>query len=235
MRTVQYYDQLGLLKPSAHSESGRRLYREQDFIVLQQIIALRFLGLALTDIRDLLTTDFARFRQVLHQQKQSLRARMSQLQQIISVIESAESAMDASSGLDAKHVLAILKELSSAMKTDWLDQFLTGEQQRHMMREQGWTELKAEGTAWQQLFRDIQAYDRDHPDEAALQSLLNRWHDLMQAATGGDSQMQASIEAAYLNLATLPGLDEYPDDIRVWLRDMQSAVQFVRASSEAGG
>ena len=44
VRTVQYYDREGLLKPSAKSEGGRRLYTDKDLITLHQIISLKSLG-----------------------------------------------------------------------------------------------------------------------------------------------------------------------------------------------
>src|SRR6185295_17965251 len=50
IRTLRHYDHLGLLKPSARSKSGYRLYEESDVKTLEQIIALRAFGLSLTDI-----------------------------------------------------------------------------------------------------------------------------------------------------------------------------------------
>ena len=38
VRTLRYYDRLGLLSPSTYSEAGYRLYTDQDFPRLQQIL-----------------------------------------------------------------------------------------------------------------------------------------------------------------------------------------------------
>ncbi len=43
IRSLQYYDDIGLLKPTQRSESGYRLYSEQDLIRLQQVVTLKFL------------------------------------------------------------------------------------------------------------------------------------------------------------------------------------------------
>lgn len=51
VRTLQYYDRSGLLKPTAYSEGGRRLYSRQDSLRLQQILFLKTLGFSLEDIR----------------------------------------------------------------------------------------------------------------------------------------------------------------------------------------
>ena len=53
VRTLQYYDRVGVLSPSAESEGGRRLYTEKDFIRLHQILSLKSLGFSLEEIERL--------------------------------------------------------------------------------------------------------------------------------------------------------------------------------------
>ena len=57
VRTVQYYDQKDLLKPTSLSENGRRLYSEEDLKKLQQICLLKSLGLSLSAIKGVLTSE----------------------------------------------------------------------------------------------------------------------------------------------------------------------------------
>lgn len=52
VRTIQYYDKINLLKPSAISEGGRRLYDENDIAILHQIITLKSFGLSLEEIKE---------------------------------------------------------------------------------------------------------------------------------------------------------------------------------------
>lgn len=54
VRTVQYYDNKGLLAPSGYSEGGRRLYSEDDAARLRFILMLKSLGLGLAQIRGVL-------------------------------------------------------------------------------------------------------------------------------------------------------------------------------------
>ena len=51
VRTLRFYDHQGLLSPSHHSESGYRLYSDDDLAELQQILALKFLGFTLGEIK----------------------------------------------------------------------------------------------------------------------------------------------------------------------------------------
>lgn len=57
VRTLHHYDQIGLLNPSCREGNRYRLYSEADLLRLQQIIALKFLGFDLTQIKSLLDSD----------------------------------------------------------------------------------------------------------------------------------------------------------------------------------
>ena len=51
IRTLHHYDEIGLLKPSLHTEAGYRLYTRADVARLQQVLSLRQLGFALEEVR----------------------------------------------------------------------------------------------------------------------------------------------------------------------------------------
>lgn len=55
VRTLQYYDEIGLMKPSSLSESGYRLYDEEALGKLQQILTLKELDFSLKEIQHLLS------------------------------------------------------------------------------------------------------------------------------------------------------------------------------------
>ena len=50
VRTLQYYDEIGLLPPANRSESGYRLYDDESLERLQQILLFRVLEFSLDDI-----------------------------------------------------------------------------------------------------------------------------------------------------------------------------------------
>lgn len=57
IRTIRYYDKIGLLKPAFINDAGYRLYTDADFIKLQKIIVLKNLGFSLEDIAAMTRTD----------------------------------------------------------------------------------------------------------------------------------------------------------------------------------
>src|SRR5437879_3380654 len=54
IRTLHHYDEIGLVKPSLHTDSGHRLYTAADVARLQQVLSLRQLGFALDQVKDCL-------------------------------------------------------------------------------------------------------------------------------------------------------------------------------------
>ena len=56
VRTLHYYDQIGLLRPSFERPNGYRVYTDADLLRLQQIVTLKFMGFSLNQILELLET-----------------------------------------------------------------------------------------------------------------------------------------------------------------------------------
>ena len=52
-KTLRYYDQQNILKPSYVAENGSRYYTDNDFAKLQQILFLKYLSFPLADIKEL--------------------------------------------------------------------------------------------------------------------------------------------------------------------------------------
>jgi len=55
VRTLRFYDQIGLLSPSDQTESGHRLYSEANLSRLHQILSLKELGLSLEEVKSVLS------------------------------------------------------------------------------------------------------------------------------------------------------------------------------------
>ncbi len=83
VRTLQYYDRIGLLKASAHTESGYRLYDDAALERLQQILLFRELEFPLKDIQKILSSpDFDR-NKALQQQIELLELKKEHIENLI--------------------------------------------------------------------------------------------------------------------------------------------------------
>ncbi|SDK46626.1 MerR family transcriptional regulator [Sediminibacillus albus] len=77
VRTLRYYDQIGLMSPSQKLNNGKRLYSDNDLLRLEKITILKLLDLPLNDIRKILlkiTTE-----QLLYAHRDSLKEKIEEL------------------------------------------------------------------------------------------------------------------------------------------------------------
>jgi len=95
IRTIRYYDSIGLLAPSAYSVSGHRLYTEKDFSKLQRILALKYLGLSLEEVMNVEAGGFEKDHvvKILELQKQILRNKLYHIKNAIAFIEETKTSV----------------------------------------------------------------------------------------------------------------------------------------------
>ena len=90
IRTLQYYDKIGLLHPSDYSGAGYRLYDENDLEKLQQILLFRELEFPLKDIREIINSpDFDR-EKALRQQIELLTLKRDHINNLITLARSIQ-------------------------------------------------------------------------------------------------------------------------------------------------
>ena len=96
IRTLQYYDEIGLLKPSELTAAGYRMYDDNALQTLQQILFFKELGFPLKEIKEILEKpDFDRIAAFKKQKELFLlkRARLDRLIQLLERLEKGEQCM----------------------------------------------------------------------------------------------------------------------------------------------
>ncbi|GLX82006.1 MerR family transcriptional regulator [Thalassotalea eurytherma] len=87
IRTLHYYDKVGLLKPHRRADNHYREYTQEHLALLKQIIIYRELDFSLAQIKDLIYAKDLDFIQTLSNQKALLLKRQEETQVIINSIE----------------------------------------------------------------------------------------------------------------------------------------------------
>src|ERR1041385_7125762 len=82
VRTLHHYDSIGLLKPSARSDAGYRLYNRDDIARLHQIQALRSFGLTLAEVGVCLASLGAALAPVVDQQIRALTRQIARAEEL---------------------------------------------------------------------------------------------------------------------------------------------------------
>ena len=90
VRTLHFYDEIGLLKPSSVDEqNGYRFYDEQTLMRMQEILFYRELNFSLKEIRMILSSPDYDKQNALKEQKHLLTLKKERLERIISALDSA--------------------------------------------------------------------------------------------------------------------------------------------------
>lgn len=86
IRTLRYYDEIGLLRPTELTETGYRLYDNKALEKLQEILFFRELEIPLIDIKKIMDTPNFDKEQILITQKKLLEQKRNRLNGIIELI-----------------------------------------------------------------------------------------------------------------------------------------------------
>lgn len=97
VRTLHYYDEIGLLKPTKCSQAGYRLYDDKALELLQRILFFREFDMPLKEIKSIMDNPMLDKNQILKSQKKMLELKRERLQRLISSIDDilkGENKMD---------------------------------------------------------------------------------------------------------------------------------------------
>jgi MerR family transcriptional regulator, thiopeptide resistance regulator len=87
IRTLHYYDQIGLLKPTAHGENGYRYYGDESLLRLQQILFYRELDLPLDQIKKIMESTGFDLLSALASHREQLLKRIAQTERLIATVD----------------------------------------------------------------------------------------------------------------------------------------------------
>ena len=87
VRTLRWYDEIGLVKPTVVGENGYRYYDREALALLQQAIFYRELGLSLKDIKPLLQAPEDTRRRALLAHRQLLELKKQQLEGLLALVD----------------------------------------------------------------------------------------------------------------------------------------------------
>ena len=101
VRTLHYYDEIGLLKPACvDRRSGYRYYDEQSLLRMQEILFYRELDFSLKSIEEILSSPHYDKNKALQEQKQMLTLKKERLERLISAVDSAMKGENVMSAFD---------------------------------------------------------------------------------------------------------------------------------------
>ncbi len=206
VRALHYYDRLRLLCPR-RTGSGYRLYSIRDIERLEQIVALKFLGIPLKQIGELLDRDDRDLSEVLRAQRRALEEKRRRLDQTIAAVREAERTMRPGQQPDAAVLKKIIEVIEMQDNAEFMSRYYA-EAVRAKLADRGaqWTpELQERVTQrWTELFADVEASLDEDPAGEKAQALAARWQSLVEGFTGRDPQITAGVANMWADRGNWP-------------------------------
>ncbi len=224
VRTLRFYDKVGLLSPSERRWTGVRIYGEKDLWTLQQILALKFLGFSLEEIRVCLQSDTAYLLKTLAMQRTLLCEKRRGLDQVIAAIERAEASLR-TDPQDWQAFIRVIQVIQMEQNKEWVSKYLTPEQQRQMAeisaqsyseeaqrkldeRSKNWTEedQRRASQQWDAFYAELRRLVArgKSPLDPESQALASQFRGLINQFTGGDPDIDAGLRQWWQNHEARP-------------------------------
>lgn len=102
VRTLHYYDQINLLKPTTVTPAGYRLYSDDDLERLQQILFFKEIGFSLQDIKRILDSPGFDRKKALLAHKELLLQKKARLETVIQTVEKSIASMEGGTHMEKK-------------------------------------------------------------------------------------------------------------------------------------
>ncbi|HKW74723.1 MAG TPA: MerR family transcriptional regulator [Terriglobales bacterium] len=222
VRALHHYDRLGVLKPSGRTASGYRLYTDRDHARLQQIETLKFIGLSLRQIKDVLDGNDLDLGETLRLQRRLLVEKKSQVEQALRAIEQAERGLRSSSAPDWTALKNIIEVMKMQTNSEWMKKYYNEEAQAEIAkRAQSFTpEMRAKVQQdWKDLINDVETARNRNDDPAGTyaRTLAERWAKLLKGFTGGNSEIQNGLNKLYADQGNWPSSFQKPFSGEVWV------------------
>ncbi len=178
VRTLHFYDEIGLLRPGRVGANGYRYYGPSALLRLQQILFYKELGLSLDEIREVLDQPEFDVARALEAHRRALQQRLGQLERLISTVDRTIAYLNGEESMDAKELFTGFSDEQQA-EYERQAEALWGESVRESSRK--WkaysaarqAQIKAEGQA---IYQDLLDQLDQPPDSPAVQANLARWH-----------------------------------------------------------
>lgn len=217
VRTLHHYDSIGLLRPSARSDAGYRLYDRDDVARLQQIQALRKFGMALADIGAYLDSPDASPLAVIERQLACLDRQ----------IDEATSMRDQLLRVRAQLARGEAPELSTWLTT--LEQMTMYDKyfSQAELQQLRLVQAKESKLDWQALVSQVRALMARGiaPDSAEATQVARRWLEILDRDTGGNQDLARKLDHMLTNEPQAQQETGISVELRAWIIDAIGALR----------
>lgn len=187
VRTLRYYDQIGLVQPSKKGEGGKRFYSKEDILALEKILLLKSLSLSLEDSKKIVTEKS--ITSILSVHKSLLEEQVDSLQKAIQHTTSLINVLKLEGTINWEDLLSLV--VNQENERDWKQYFTEDEKQ--LLIEQLPKLEKDDLTTrkWMNVMKRIEmCMDKELPPQSVeMQLIMEDMNILSEETFQGDQQL----------------------------------------------
>jgi DNA-binding transcriptional MerR regulator len=223
VRTLHYYDEIGVLHPSSRSPAGYRIYSQPDLLRLQQILLYRELELPLGEILAILDDPSFDVVLALESHRLSLAAKCERLQALIATVDKTiqqltEGTMSMN---DEELFTAFTPEQAHRYRREARQRWgqRTVEQSEEKLRQlpkEEWKKIQIEG---ERIAEDLVGYLDRQPDDPKVQAIIARHHAWIEHFYPAPAEVYRGLGQMYVDHPEFKAFyDKYADGLASFLK-----------------
>lgn len=176
VRTLHYYNEIGLLMPSMVSETGYRYYDDMALEKLQQILFYRELDFTLKEIANIMNASEYNKEEALKGQRELLKLKRMRLDKLISLLDAnlkGENTMSFKE-FDMSVIEEAKAKYSHEVKEKWgsTDAYVQSKERTDKYSKEDWAKAMSKSDEIMKRFAKLVS---ESPDSVAVQKLVEEW------------------------------------------------------------
>jgi DNA-binding transcriptional MerR regulator len=222
VRTLHYYDEIGLLTPETAPASGYRLYSDQDLELLQQILFFRELGFPLKKIKEIIRDPSYDRQEALALQRKLLLEERRRLDRMIAVIDKTIRHMKGEIKMSNKEKFEGFdfsrNPYEEEARKRWGDKAVNESNRKlgSMTKE----EQQQLGEEMNAIYRKLADLRGGSPESEEAQAAIKEWYDLLNRMGTYSLEAFKGLGQMYVDDKRFTkNIDQFGEGLAVFMRD----------------
>lgn len=178
VRTLHYYDQIGLLPPSSVTDAGYRIYDKEALETLQQILFFRELRFSLKEIKEIMRNPDYDRKEALRKQRTLLIQKREQLDNLIALVDctiKGEGNMDFEN-FNMTDMEKTKEKYAAEIRERWgnTDSYRESLEKSSTYDTEKWSMVNEQSSA---ILKEFARLRHVRPDSSEAQALVKKWQD----------------------------------------------------------
>ncbi|WP_147803843.1 MerR family transcriptional regulator [Alkalicoccus halolimnae] len=181
VRTLHHYDEIGLLPPEEITESGYRLYSEENIEMLQQILFFKELGFSLKEIKKIISSSSFNRQEALILQRKMLVEKRKRLDKMIvtidKTIKSGRGEIEMTNEEKFEGINFQDNPYEQEARERWGDSYVdTADKKLRKMSQDEQTDLSER---WDMILNKLADLREQPPESREVQETIKEWYEFL--------------------------------------------------------